>query len=58
VKYESCQAQPGKVEHEWGATALPKNYKQADAQIDDPDEIDIQIAGGQIVNRAEVIRSA
>jgi hypothetical protein len=55
VKYKSRQAQADKMQNKWSATTLPKDYKQPDAEIDEADEIDIKVASGQIVDRAQVV---
>src|SRR2546421_643675 len=50
------QTEAGKVHHEGCAAALLEDDEQTDEEIDDPDQIDVEIARGPTANRAEIVQ--
>ena len=55
VKDIRRETERGKVQHERRAATLLEDHEQANAEIDQTDQIEVQIARGPIRNRSQVI---
>ena len=55
MKDKSSQAKRGKMQGKRRAPALLEKHKEPDQQIDQTDQIDIEITGRPVLNRAKVV---
>src|SRR6266404_5430446 len=55
VKDEGGQAERSEVQHKRRTSALFEYYEQPDAEIDQADHVDVEVASGPIRDRSQVI---